>query len=306
MRIMRARQSSAALLTVVLALASPVVALRSDDPDAYRSEILKWRQDREARLKADDGWLTVAGLYWFKEGVNTFGTAESNDIVLPPGSAPPRVGTFEFRNGRTVVRVEHGPVQLKGKPVTTREIAADFPGPEDRLTLNALTFWVIKRGEHYGIRLRDLGSPIRREFTALRWFPIDPAYRVKGRLVRYPEMKHFMITNILGQLEDRFSPGYVVFMLQNRELRLEPALERPEARTLSFVFRDETAGHETYPAARFLSAEMPKDTDEVVLDFNKAYNPPCAYNPYTTCPLPQKDNILPIRIPAGERMYERR
>jgi uncharacterized protein len=285
----------------LVALAGMAAASASQPDPAYRAEIQKWREEREARLKGDGGWLQVAGLFWLKDGANRFGTDPTNEIVLPAGSALPRAGVFELKGGKTSVRMEPGVLAtVDGMPVTTRELRADVPGPPDVLKLGPrLTLHVIERGGRFGIRMKDKESALLKEFTGLRWFPIREDYRVNARFVPYTPPKKVPIPNVLGQVEELPSPGYAVFTLGGRELRLDPVLEEPGATELFFIFRDETAKKETYPAGRFLYTAMPKD-GAVVLDFNKAYSPPCAFTPYATCPLPPKQNRLPVRIEAGE------
>jgi len=268
---------------------------------SYVQQIEQWRARREARLKADDGWLTVAGLFWLNDGDNTAGTSPGCDIALPPGSAPGRIGVFHFHGGRTSFRAAEGAaVAVNGKPVRTAELKSDTDkdGP-DMVAINALTMFVIQRGDKYGIRMRDRNSEYRRHFTGLHWFPVRPEYRVTARFVAYPEPKNIPIANILGQTEPTPSPGYLVFTLNGVEARLGAVLEDD---SLFLIFRDQTAGKTTYGAGRFLNAEMPKD-GAVVLDFNEAYNPPCAFTPYATCPLPPPQNRLPIAIEAGEMKY---
>lgn len=269
----------------------------------YQAELEKWRADRETRLKADGGWLTVAGLFWLKEGVNRFGTDPTVEIVLPAGSAPPRAGAFQFKDGTTTVSIEPGvTVTAGGKPVTTMEVRPDSTDEPDVLSLGALTMIVIKRGERFGVRLKDMNSPARKAFSGLTWFPIDPAYCVTARFVPYDPPREIPIPTVLGTTETMKSPGAVVFTLNGQELRLDPVLEDPDATDLFFIFRDRTSGKETYPPGRFLYTDLPKD-GTVVLDFNRAYNPPCAFTPYATCPLPPPQNRLSARIEAGERSY---
>jgi uncharacterized protein (DUF1684 family) len=163
--------------------------------------------------------------------------------------------------------------------------------------------WVHKSGERFAIRLRDHDSPIRKAFTNLRWFPVDADYRVTARFVPYDSPKPVSMLNVLGDIERFFSPGYAVFTLHGQELRLEPVISKQGH--LFFVFRDGTSGRETYGAARFLYADGTQN-GHVILDFNKAYNPPCAFNPHTTCPLPPEDNRLTVRIEAGELNYKKK
>jgi uncharacterized protein (DUF1684 family) len=289
------------LVVVVLGLLGVASASVSAPDPAYRAEIDKWREAREARLKGDGGWLQVVGLFWLKDGANTFGTGAENAIVLPGGSAPPRAGVFELRNGKTTVRLEAGVLAtVDGKPATVQELRPDVPGPADMLKLAPrLTLHVIERGGRYGIRLKDTQSALLKEFTGLRWFPVREDHRIEARFVPYDPPKKVPVPNVLGQVEELTSPGYAVFTIGGREVRLDPVLEEPGAEQLFFIFRDETARKETYPAGRFLYAPTPKD-GVVRLDFNKAYSPPCAFTPYATCPLPPKQNRLPVRIEAGE------
>jgi hypothetical protein len=295
----RALFSLLGLAGMAAAAVAPASVARPDP--AYRAEIETWRGQREARLKGDGGWLQVVGLFWLKPGATSFGTDPGNGIVLPAGSTPPRAGVFDLQGGKTTVRMEPGvEATVDGKPVTAHELRPDVPGPPDVVKLGPrLTLHVIERGGRYGIRLKDTQSALLKEFTGLRWFPVREDYRFDARFVPYDPPKKIPVPNILGQVEELPSPGYVAFTVGGREVRLDPVLEEPGADELFFIFRDQTAGKETYPAGRFLYTPMPKD-GVVALDFNKAYSPPCAFTPYATCPLPPKQNRLPVRIEAGE------
>lgn len=266
----------------------------------YEQEITRWRARREAALKADGGWLTVTGLFWLKEGVNTAGSGPKNTIALPPGSAPGRTGTFLLRKGE--VRFEAAPgagVTLNGKPVSSTTLKADVPGPADVLTIGPLSLILLNRGGKYAIRLKDNNSPFRKEFTGLHWYPVKREYRVVATFVPYAQPKTISIPTILGTSEEQQSPGYAEFALDGTTHRLEPVAEGEE---LFFIFRDLTSGKQTYPAGRFLYSAQPEN-GRVVLDFNKAYNPPCAFTPYATCPLPPPQNRLRVKIEAGELNY---
>jgi uncharacterized protein (DUF1684 family) len=191
---------------------------------------------------------------------------------------------------------------LKGERVTRAELRPDSSGSPDVVSLGRLTLFVIERGGRLGIRLKDRESPLRKAFTGLRWFEVKEEYRVAARYVSYPEPKAIKVPNILGQSEAMPSLGYAVFERDGQEVRLEGVLEEKDARQLFFIVRDQTSGKETYPAGRFFYADLPKD-GRIVLDFNKAYNPPCAFTPYATCPLPPPQNWMPVRIEAGELSY---
>lgn len=268
----------------------------------YSSRIEQWRARHEAELKAEDAWLAVAGLFWLKDGANSAGSDAANAIKLPRG--PARAGVFEFHAGATTFRAAAGvSAFVNGKVVRSAvQLKSDADGSADRLQIGVLAISVIQRGNRYGVRLWDPASPARRHFSGLHWFPINEKYRVKARFVAYEKPKMIPITNVLGDTEPEASPGYVEFMLDGQRLRLEPVTEDQQ---LFFIFRDLTAGRETYPAGRFLYSSAPKN-GEVGLDFNKAENPPCAFTPYATCPLPPKQNHLAVRIAAGELNYGER
>jgi len=293
------RTAAVAAAILVAGLGGPA---RADE--AYRAEVQKWRADRETRLKADGGWLTLAGLFWLKEGPNRFGTDPAGDIVLPEASAPAKAGVFELKDGQVTVALLPGASgRIGAKPVSgTVTMRPDTSGSPDVLEMGTLSLSVIERGGKLGIRLKDKNSPIRKGFTGLKWFEIDEAYRVEARWVSYPQPKPVKVPNVLGQSEAMPSPGYAEFTLNGKPVRLDGVLEDPHAEQLFFILRDQTSSKETYGAGRFLYSDLPK-AGKVVLDFNKAYNPPCAFTPYATCPLPPAQNWMPVRVEAGEMAY---
>lgn len=267
---------------------------------AYRAEIERWREQAERSLRADDGWLTVAGLFWLKEGDNRLGSGKGNEIELPAGSAPARAGVIRFQSGKAELQIAPGVrAALNGKPVVSAVMRPDSDGKPDVLTLGDLSLFVIQRGDRFGIRLKDKNSRFRRNFTGRKWFPVKEDYRVTARFEPHARPRQISIPNVLGQIEKMASPGRVVFRWKGQEVSLEPVAS---GERLWFIFRDRTSGKETYPAGRFLYSEAPRD-GKVVLDFNQAYNPPCAFTPYATCPLPPRQNWLPVRIEAGELTY---
>jgi len=279
------------------ALAAMLVA----PPDAaYRAEIEEWRRRRETALTSDDGWLTVVGLFWLKHGANTVGADPASDVVLPQNSAPPTVGVFDLHDGLVSFQAAANlKVTVNNTDTTSATLKPDSSGSPDILRLNDLTMFVIERGGRYAIRLKDKNSEMRKAFTGIKYYPPKEEYRVKAKFVPYSPPKMITVPNILGQVDQEPSPGYVVFELNGRELRLDPVTEDG---SLFFIFKDLTSGKETYPPGRFLNTEMPQN-GEVILDFNKAYNPPCAFTPYATCPLPPEENKLPVAIEAGELRY---
>ena len=293
------------VLAVAGMLAASSAAPAASADEAYRQDLAKWRQQREADLKGDNSWLTVAGLFFLNQGRNTFGSDPINDIVLP-ADAPAEAGAIEL-NGSTVTLRAAQPLAVNGTPVTTAELRPAGGGkPADQVKIGALTFFVHKSGDRVAIRLRDLNSEIRRNFTGLKWFAPNEAYRVVGRFEPYAQPKTMNVPNVLGDFETYTAPGTVSFTLNGQPLKLEVFDSGSgENRRFFIVFRDLTAGRETYPAARFLYAPRPNATGDVELDFNRAYNPPCAFNPYTTCPLPVEMNRLRVRVEAGELDYHK-
>jgi len=295
----RLRRPFQLLTTAVLLLAGAVFA----EETSYSQSVEKWRSDYQAALTSDTGWLTVSGLFWLHEGDNTFGSNASNAIVLPP-SAPGHAGNFEFHSGKTVAHINPGvTVLLNGQPIQTIELRPD--APTDRLILGDLTLFVHASGQRLAIRMKDKNSKLRKDFTGLHWFRVDPSFHVPAQYIPYEQPKQLDSQNVLGDPIKMEVVGYLSFSLNGRPFRLE--VEPEKTGGFFIVFRDLTAGKDTYPASRFIDTDPPKDTSEgkiVDLDFNKAYNPPCAYNPYTTCPLPLPGNRLQIAIPAGEKIYK--
>ncbi|HEY0781644.1 MAG TPA: DUF1684 domain-containing protein [Thermoanaerobaculia bacterium] len=271
------------------------------DAAAYRQEIERFRADRIAELKDDQGWLTLVGLFWLEPGENKFGSDPADAVVLPEGKAPAVAGTL-VRDGRTVtVKVAPGvAVTSGGKSVTTLTLADDTKGDPTVLELGTLRFHLVTRIDRVGVRVKDSKSAVYTSFHGLDNFPIQPDWRVVARWERSRPPKKLQITNVLGMVDEEVSTGAVVFERDGQTYRLD-ALQHPDG-TMLIIFGDGTNGHETYNAGRFLEAVAPKD-GQVVVDFNKAYNPPCAFTPYATCPLPPPENKLALRIPAGEKKY---
>ena len=283
------------LLPGLLFLAA--IALTAQSP--YKEQIEAWRKAREANLITDTGWTTVVGLFWLRDGENPVGSDRQNRIELPE-AAPARVGKFVLRGGKITFTAEPGVnVTSDGKPVRSIEMRPDTQGPATVIALGDLSMFVLGRGDRFAIRLRDKNSRFRKEFKGLHWFPVDEAWRIQAKWVAYPPGRRLAIESITGDTEQQESPGYASFQVEGKEYRLEPVLE---GERLFFIFKDGTAGKETYAAGRFLYTALPKD-GTVALDFNQAYTPPCAFSPYLTCPLPPPQNRLSIRIPAGELDY---
>lgn len=282
---------------------------RAEDPAAspkassYADEIRTWRQQRVERLRADNGWLTVAGLFWLQDGDNTFGCDPKNTIVLPAHSAADFAGVFVHQGSATTVRANAGvTLRIGTQTVTTRDLASDATGAPDIVEMGRLRFFVIRRGGRDAIRMRDLESAARKHFSGIKNYPTDPKWRVEARFEPYVPAHQIPIASVIGTVDSMTCPGALVFTAGGKEVRLDPVLEDPAATELFIIFSDETSGAETYGAGRFLYADLPKD-GTTVLDFNKAYNPPCAFTEFATCPLPPPQNALPIAVKAGEKKY---
>jgi uncharacterized protein (DUF1684 family) len=272
------------------------------DPAAYRKEIESWRKEREDSLRKEDGWLTLVGLYWLLPGANRFGSNPGNPIILPPGKAPLYAGNLTLQGGKVTLTPQPG-VRLTagGKPVKPGMVLkADADGEPTLVQLGSLSFYVIKRGGKYGVRIKDSQSPVRASFKGLDEFPIRPEWRVVARF-EPSKGKKIPIANIIGQVEETPSPGAVVFDWKGKTYRIDAIEGSPEG-GLFLVFGDQTNGKETYGAGRFLDTDPPKN-GKVVVDFNTAYNPPCAFTAFATCPLPPKQNKLALRIEAGEKKF---
>ena len=265
---------------------------------SYIDTIQQWRRQMEESLRAADGWLTLAGLFWLHPGTNTIGANLGNDIVLPAEFAPDQVASIEFADERATVHALPGiAITVNGQPASSKLLRSDAQPPADRIEFGDLSLQIIQRGSRYGVRVRNRRHPDREAFAGRHWFPIQAAYRVPAIFVPYDPPQPRQTTSILGDITEELSPGYVSFTLDSQQYQLEASPTRADE--LFFVFRDLTAGQTTYPAGRFLKAPRPRD-DQAILDFNQAYNPPCAFTPFATCPLPPAQNRLRIPIRAGE------
>jgi uncharacterized protein len=271
--------------------------------DAERAAITAWRTQRVNSLTSDSGWLTLTGLFWLKDGANTFGRDAGNALVLDNPALAGTAGVFEV-SGKTVrfhARPGSG-ITHDGAPVDTLELQSDAQGAPTVLASASLRFFVIERVGNLGVRVRDLNNAHRTGFLGLSYFPVSTAWVVHARFEPYEPVRHIKIVNVLGMEEESVSPGAVVFTHGGHEWRLDTVLEQPDDKELFIMFADTTSGHETYGAGRFLYFPKPEGASAVV-DFNKAYNPPCALNDFATCPLPPPQNRLKLRVDAGEKTY---
>jgi uncharacterized protein (DUF1684 family) len=266
---------------------------------SYEEDLLHWRRQIEASLRGEESWLSLAGLFWLAPGGNTIGTARGNDILLPEGTAPKAAGMIRFDGAQAVFNAAPGVVaHVDDEPAETVVLQPDVSGLPTRVRIGDVTFILVRRGDRWGVRVWNRKHPARMAFPGRRWYPIDRTYVVRARYVRYDPPRSILITNVLGDSEPSTCPGHVEF-----EVKGTPALllvTDCDEEGLFLIFTDPTNGKTTYPPGRFL-ATGPAESDQVTLDFNRAYSPPCAFTPYATCPLPPAENRLPIAIEAGEQ-----
>jgi uncharacterized protein len=294
---MNRRTRLTALVGILLAGSVLLSALGVVTPDAaYVQSFEKWKAEQTDDLKAN--WLPLAGLFWLKPGTNSFGADAGNAIVFPKG--PAHAGEFDL-NGKdvTIKLLSEAHATSAGKPLTQAKLQADVSGQATVVEMGSLQFHVIVRGERVGIRVKDVESAAVRNFHGMMFFPLDMSYRVTATWIPSDGKKTVEVPNVLGDVTPVPVAGTVVFKINGQEARLT-ALGGDAAKGLSFVFNDLTAKTDTYPGGRFLETD-PVVNGTVVLDFNRAYNPPCAVTPYATCPLAPKENRLGVAIPAGEK-----
>jgi uncharacterized protein (DUF1684 family) len=296
-------QLTRASLLALSALSLSLAARATTDPTTEQAHIAQWRAERLANLKSDTGWLTLAGLFWLKDGENTFGSGPANALRLDNPALAANAGSF-MKSGDTVrfVARDGADITHAGQPVTQIALVPDSQGDPTVLESGTLSFFLIERVGRYGIRLRDKAKPHRTNFRGLDYFPVSTDWVFDARFEPYTPHRKIKITNILGMEEDMDAPGAIVFEKNGKEWRLDAILEDPKDEELFVMFADATSGKETYGAGRFMYLTLPQN-GRVQVDFNKAYNPPCAFNNFATCPLPPFQNRLALRVEAGEKSY---
>lgn len=277
-------------------------ALADSPKVTHYQEISQWHESRLERLRDKDGWLTLVGLLPLEEGENRFGAAADNDLVFPE-KAPDYAGVLTLKNGSVRIDVEKKvEITTTGDPVRNMALGTDADDEITVLEMGSMRFYVIERSGQYYVRVKDRESEVLKNFKGIERYPVDIKWRIEARFEPFDPPKIVKVPNILGFESEETCPGAVVFTIGGRDYRLEP-LGEPGGK-LFFVFGDETSGIETYGGGRFLYTDPPGSDGKVILDFNKAYNPPCVFTPYATCPLPHTANILKVRIEAGEKNYE--
>lgn len=268
----------------------------------YTRQIEDWRAKRVERLQAPGGWTSLVGLHWLKDGTHSVGSGKDNDVVLAVG--PATLGKLTLKRGK--VRIELDPAAnatIDGKAAKAAKLEDDSKGKPTTVAFGTASFYVIERGGKYALRVKDSEAATRKQFAGIDNFPIDPSWRVEAKWKPSKGARTLDIPNVLGTVEKMPVPGEATFTRNGKTYTLLPVLETPDAKELWFIFADRTSGKQTYGAGRFLYADMPGKDGVVVIDFNKAYNPPCAFTPHATCPLAPPENRLDLEVSAGEKKY---
>lgn len=267
---------------------------------AYPDEIKTWREQRTERLTAPEGWLSLVGLHWLDKGTHSIGSVADNDIVLSIG--PPKLGSVTLDGAIVTLALAEGvEASIGDTAARTAPLVADSSGSPTVVRIGQTSFSLIERSGRYGLRVRDPQAKSRSGFVGIDYFEIDPAWRFEARFEAHPAGRTIDIVNVLDMLEPTKNPGVVVFEKNGKQYRLE-ALDDTGDGQLFLIFADRTNGKTTYGPGRFLYAPPPVD-GKTVVDFNRAYNPPCAFSAYSTCPLPPPENRMDVAVQAGEKKY---
>lgn len=275
----------------------------SEEEKLYIKKINEWHQNRIESLKKKDSWLSLAGLFWLEEGENSFGSDNSNDIIFPKSKSSEFMGWFDLNEGIVSVRLRDGiNITSDNKPVTEMILQNDNTGKPSILRYKSLSWFVIKRQDKYGIRLKDSENPEFDRFKGIERYDVDLNWKVEAKFHAYNPIKKIEIPTIIGTILEEPSPGYLEFKIKEKTFQLDPT-GNINSKKMFLIFADQTNGKDTYGAGRFLSIDFPHPDSTIYIDFNKAYNPPCAFTKYATCPLPPKQNQLAIEVTAGEKNY---
>lgn len=294
-------KKSFSLLILIVIAAFACTKKPTADPN-YVKEINEWDAKRVNRLKADDGWLNLVGRFWLEKGESTFGSAKDNNIVIESSKLPEHIGSFIFNDTTVTFKAKDDvEVLLDGKPVKEIVLVDDQKKNMTVLQIGSIKFNLIIRDTLYGIRFRDLNSDLVKNFKGVDRFPIDESWKIIAKFEAYSPVKEIDVPNVLGQISKEKCPGAVVFERDGKTYRIDAVDEGGDR--LFLIIADQTSGEETYGGGRFMYVDKPDSTGTILLDFNKAYNPPCVFTKYATCPLPPLQNYLKLRIEAGEKVY---
>jgi len=292
------------LCTAVLLIGEvPASQEHGADDSAYLASLAKWRAERLEEVNGPEGWTTLAGLFWLDEGMNGIGSAPTNPILLP-AHAPKFAGNVLLSRGVVTLKPNrYAGLLIDGKPAAEQILSSDVDGKPTAVTRDSLKFYIIKRGDKLGVRVKDKANSLRTNFKGIQQFSINQKLRVYAKFDPYNPQKTIPIMNVLNVTQDMISPGSLSFEIDGKTYKLDPVLEKGSDR-LFIIFADQTTGKETYGAGRYLYADPPGPDGKVLLDFNRAENPSCAFTKFATCPLPPRQNRLTIRVEAGEKKYE--
>lgn len=277
--------------------------------EAHQKDVQAWFDHRVEELKSHNGWLNLAGLFWLKEGMNSFGSDSINDVVFPQSKIAPKAGYMMVKGQIvTLMPMDGSELSIYGTPLL-KETVVFHPDSARAVkmlqgsvvTHGSLEWFVIRREDKMGIRLRDFESEELKNFKGIERYPVDYSWKVPARFEPAAAGETIAITNVLGQTMDEELTGRYFFEVDGKEYSLSATGKGKE---LFVVFGDATNGKETYGAGRFIYVDKPDSTGRAFIDFNKSYNPPCAFTEFATCPLPPKQNVLPVSILAGEKNYD--
>jgi uncharacterized protein len=268
--------------------------------DEYLEHVQRWQAARHTELADPDGWLSLVGLFWLKPGSNSFGAAPDNDLQFPEGKADAHLGWFWLDDDQVWVEVlPDADVRHDDRPVSQMRLEDDLTGRVTILAHGTLSWYIIRRGEQIGVRLRDCESLYLQHFSGVESFEIDPAWCVEATFVPYDPPKELLVPTVLGTVDQKESLGALVFEIEGVRYQLD--VTNMIIDEFIVVFADATTGKETYGGGRFLRVDPVDENGRTRIDFNLAHNPPCAFTPYATCPRPTQENKLPLRVTAGEK-----
>jgi uncharacterized protein (DUF1684 family) len=272
-----------------------------EDPASYVASVEKWQRERLEGLKSKNGWLNLAGIYWLKDGVQTFGSDSANDIVFP-AKAPAFIGTLSLKDSLVYLEAnDHVELIYKNEAVKELELTYDSSEEPSYITHGDFGWYIMKRHHNLAIRLRDYKHPALEALDHIPSYPIDPAYLVEAKLVPFEKVKTITVqTPFQDYTQDYQCPGELHFRLHGEKLTLLPFISGD---TYFIIISDETSGSDTYGGGRFMYVQA-DSSGSVLLDFNKAYNPPCAVTAFAACPMPPRENHLPVKIEAGEKVVQ--
>jgi len=292
------------ILPVMILLSTCTNAHEStpQEDQAYTKKIDDWHKGRIGRLRSGTGWLSLAGLFWLKEGENTFGSGKENDIVFPEKAAD-HLGSFFLQDGVVSIKVKEGATVLyKEDAVREMQLRDDQLKDRTELLSGSLLWYAVKRVDRFGIRLKDTEHQRIKAFKGIERFPVSGKWRIKSKFVPYEPVKSIPIPNVLGNINDERCPGYLEFEIAGQKYKLD-VLGKEGGDDFFVIFGDLTNGAETYGAGRFVYTDLPDENGNVFLDFNKTYNPPCVFSEFATCSLPPNQNRLSLKVEAGEKKY---